>query len=102
DARHLIALEHGFSNWQDLTAVSLASSGKARLAAKPVRLVSPDAPERLRAVARSRDWDEIIRQLGVHPSAMLRAEGQMTDAILADIARMPGAEQVTALDLGGS
>jgi hypothetical protein len=33
DARHLIALEHGFSNWHDLTAVSLASSGKARLAA---------------------------------------------------------------------
>ena len=57
-----------------------------------MRLVNAGAPERSRTVASSRDWDEIIRALGMHPSAMLKAEGQMTDAILADIAKMPNAE----------
>jgi hypothetical protein len=102
DARHLIAREHGFSNWKDLTAFSQASSNKPRLAAKPVRLADPDSPERSRIVASSRDWDEIIHLLAMHPSTVLQAEGQMTDELLADIAKMPNADQVTAIDLNGS
>ena len=103
EARHLIAREHGFSNWQDLTTFSNgfggqgASRGQARASREP-----PTRPSDSRTVASSRDWDEIIRLLGMHPSATLQAEGQMTDAILADIAKMPGAEHVTALDLNGS
>ena len=65
DARHLVAREHGFSNWQDLTGFSRASAGKARLAAKPVRARrTASATERRATVASSRDWDEIIRLLG--------------------------------------
>jgi hypothetical protein len=102
DARHLIALEHGFSNWEDLTKFTESSAGTKRLAAKPVRLMHPNAFDDARTAATSRDWDEIIRLLAIHPTATLAAEGQMTDTVLADIAAMPGAENITALDFGGS
>ena len=102
DARHLIALEHGFSNWEELTRFTESSAGTKRLAAKPVRLTHPNAFADARTVATSRDWDEIIRLLAIHPTATLAAEGQMTDAVLADIAAMSGAEKIIALDFGGS
>ena len=89
EARHLVAIEHGFPNWDALTAfTAVAPIGIADSAAKPV------APRRARgartttsSVASSREWDEIIRLLAAHPSARLDAEGQMTDAVLADVCR---------------
>ena len=94
DARHLVALEHGFANWTALQAFTRSPSPAARVAAKPVRLVRPDDASSGRAIAISRDWDEIIRLLASYPAAALNAEGQMTDAVLADVSRV---ETVTAL-----
>ncbi|MEP6619742.1 MAG: hypothetical protein ABJE47_10510 [bacterium] len=102
DARHLVALEHGFPNWPDLISFTGLSGGARRLAAKPIRLVNPNASERSRTIAVSRDWDEIMGLLAIHPSAHLQAEGQMTDAMLGEIARLPNAGHITALDLGNS
>jgi len=99
DARYLIAIEHGFANWDALKASTEAEQAGSRVAAKPVRLVDPERLEEPRTVASSRDWDAIIRLLTMHSSARLNAEGQMTDVVLADVSRV---ESVTALDLGGS
>lgn len=99
DARHLVAIEHGFESWQALKAFTGRPTAGARTAVKPVGLVRPDASDDLQPIARSRDWDEIIRLLAVHPSAGLHAAGQMSDALLADVTRV---ESVTALYLGGS
>lgn len=98
DARYLVAIEHGFSDWDSLKTFTASATGRSRVAAKPVRLVSNDAEES-RTIASTREWDEIIRLLALHPSAGLRAEGQMTDEVLEDVANV---ESITALDLGGS
>jgi hypothetical protein len=99
DARHLVAAEHGFADWDALKAFAESMTERSRLAAKPVRLVDRNAPENAAAIASSREWDAIIRLLEMHPSACLQAEGQMTDAVLTDVARV---ETITALDLSGS
>jgi hypothetical protein len=99
DARYLVAIEHGFANWDALKAFAESGMAGPRVAAKPVRLVNREAPEASRPIASSREWDAIIRLLAMHPSACLNAMGQMTDAVLADVSRV---ETITALDLGGS
>ena len=43
--------------------------------------------ENWQTIAASRDWDEVIQLLALHPSAGLSADGQMTDAMLADLSR---------------
>jgi hypothetical protein len=98
DARHLVAREHGFANWGELRAFTGSGKPGPRVAARPVRLVSREGPEDWHTIAHSREWDEIIRLLAVHPSAGLSAEGQMTDALLAEVARV---ETLTALGLSG-
>lgn len=98
DARHLVALEHGFANWAELLAFTRSPLAARRIAAKPVRLVVSRGPEEWEPIASSREWDEIIELLAAHPSAGLSAEGQMTDAVLADIGRV---ETLTALGLSG-
>jgi hypothetical protein len=99
EARCLIAIEHGFEDWDALKTFTSSAMVNARVAAKPVRMADPDAPEGSRVLASSREWDAIIQLLAANPSARLHAEGQMTDAVLADVARI---EAITALDLGGS
>jgi hypothetical protein len=68
-------------------------------AAKPVRLIDPLAPEISQTILRTRDWDALLARLALQPGARLGAEGQMTDAILAAVARVDG---ITDLDLSGS
>ena len=101
DARHLVALEHGFTNWGALTDYAKTLRGGRRLAAKPVGVFVADAsPEAESApVGKSRDWDEIIALLAANAPAQLGAMGQMTDEILADIARVDG---IVGLHLNGS
>ena len=99
DAWYLVAIEHGFANWDALKALTQWSAGGPHLASKPVRLVDSESPERSRVIATSREWDAVIRLLGMHPSAGLDADGQITDAVLADVAHVG---TITALDLGGS
>ena len=99
DARHLVAIEHGFASWDALRTFTESSRTEARVALKPIRLVDPDMLEGSRPILSSRDWGAIIRALAARPSARLCAEGQMTDTILGDVARVA---RVTALDLSGS
>ena len=97
DARFLVATEYGFANWEALRAFAVSGRVPARAAAKPVRLVDPS--EVSEPLLRSRDWDEVLRRLAEQPSARLCAEGQMTDALLADVAAI---ESITELDLSAS
>ena len=99
DARYLVALEHGFPSWDALKTFTESAMAGMRVAAKPVHLENPGAPEASKTIAASREWDAIIHLLATNPSARLHAQGQMTDAVLADVARI---ETITALDLGGS
>ena len=99
DARHLVAVEHGFPSWEALRAHTAAVRADVRAASKPVRLVPSNAAEDSRPILVTRDWDEALAALEANPGATLRAEGQMTDEILADVAAV---EHVAALDLGGS
>ena len=98
DARQLVALEHGFRNWPELESFTRSMRAGPRLAAKPVRLVERDDDD-WRTIASARDWDEIIGLLARQPSAGLSADGQMTDRILEDVARV---DTLTALGLSGS
>src|SRR5205809_238669 len=78
DARYLVAIEHGFSNWDSLRAFTESSLASDRVPAKPVRLINPDAPAGSHPIASSRDWGEAIQLLRTHPTACLQAQGQMT------------------------
>jgi Leucine-rich repeat (LRR) protein len=101
DARHLVALEHGFADWGALKDFARTPRSGRRLAAKPVAVFAGDAsPESESApIATSRDWDEIVALLAANAPAQLGSMGQMTDEILADIARIDG---VVGLHLNGS
>jgi Leucine Rich repeat len=99
DARHLVATEHGFKDWDALQASTKSRPAGARLAAKPVRLVELAATEDSESIAITRDWNEALQLMAAHPSACLAAQGQMTDDVLADVARI---ENIGALRLGGS
>jgi Leucine Rich Repeat (LRR) protein len=99
DARYLIAIEHGFDNWDALKTFANSAMVNSRVAARTVRLADPEAPEGSQPLASSREWDVIIRLLATNPDARLHAEGHITDGVLADVARI---ETITALDLGGS
>jgi hypothetical protein len=99
DAKHLVAIEHGFANWDALKSFAESPAVGARVAAKPVRLVNREGPDEWRPIASSREWDAVVRLLAVHPSACLSAEGQMTDDVLADISAV---ETITGLGFGGS
>ncbi|HEV8214187.1 MAG TPA: hypothetical protein VGP95_00085, partial [Gemmatimonadaceae bacterium] len=96
-----VALEYGFTDWDALKDYTKTLRGGRRLAAKPVGVFAADAsPDTDSApIATSRDWDEIIALLVAHAPAQLGAMGQMTDDILADIARLDG---VVGLYLNGS
>jgi hypothetical protein len=99
DARYLVAIEHGFRSWDALLEFARRSAGR-RVAAKPVKLLDPTPPSGSpRAIAVTREWDDILRLLVERPSARLEAAGQMTDALLAEVSRIDG---ITSLDLGGS
>ena len=99
DARHLIALEHGFANWQELEGFTRSLQPARRVTAKPLRLVVRKGPEQWEPIAGSREWDEILDLLKEHPAAGLSGEGQMTDALLQDLSHH--APTLTALGLGG-
>lgn len=98
DARHLVALDHGFANWADLRVFTDSSLVGPRVAAKPIRIVRYEGPENWQPIASSREWDEIMRLLAAHPEAALSAEGQMTDAMLEEVSRI---ESLTGLGLSG-
>jgi hypothetical protein len=100
DARHLIALEHGFGNWRELEAFTKSVRPGRRVTAKPLRLVIRKGPEDWEPIAGSRAWPEVLALLVQHPTAGLSGEGQMTDDLLADLSAH--AQTISALGLSGS
>lgn len=99
DARHLIALEHGFAGWSAVEAFARSVIPERRVTPKPMRLVEVQGPDRWEPRAGSRVWEEMIELLARHPAAGLSGEGQMTDDLLDDLSRR--AHSVTALGLSG-
>ncbi|HKW88509.1 MAG TPA: hypothetical protein VJN21_07115 [Candidatus Acidoferrales bacterium] len=99
DARHLVAIEHGFENWNTLTTLVPTMPVGVLLTAKPVHVYAPNAPEESRPIASTRDWQIALRHLAQMASAQLDASGQMTDAMIEDVADVAS---VTSLNLSGS
>ncbi len=99
DARHLIALEHGFANWRQLEAFTKSLKPDRRVTPKPLRLVVRKGPDDWESIAASRGWEEILDLLGRYPTAGLNGEGQMTDDLLEDLSHR--AQALTALSLSG-
>src|SRR5262245_44047590 len=56
DARHLVAIEHGFESWDDLRAFTRSAEPGSLVVAKPVRLEDPEGAEDARPISVSRDW----------------------------------------------
>jgi hypothetical protein len=99
DARHLVALEHGFAGWRELEAFTSSLRADRRVTAKPMRLVVRGDADEWDPIAGSREWGDVLDLLAANPTAGLSAEGQMTDALLAELGRV---ETLTALGLSGS
>jgi hypothetical protein len=99
DARHLIALEHGFANWGEIEAFTKSVKPGRRITAKPLRLVVRKGADHWEAIAGSREWEEVLELLTQHPTAGLSGEGQMTDDLLEDLCHR--ARPLTALGLAG-
>ena len=99
DARYLVAVEHGFKDWEALKAFVAGIPGGSMLTAKPVRIRSLDADHRSAAIGYTRDWQQVLRLLARTSSAALDAEGQMTDAMLQEAAAF---ERIVSLNLSGS
>jgi hypothetical protein len=100
EARMLVARTYGFAEWRELSAY-LASlpSGETAVASRPVSVFTLDASGGKVPVAATRNWDAIIAMLEEQRIPGLAAEGEMTDALLDRISRIP---HVTWLDLSGS
>jgi hypothetical protein len=99
DARHLIALEHGFGNWRELEAFTKSVRPGRRVTAKPLRLVVRKGPDHWEPIASSREWEEILELLARHPTAGLSGEGQMTDDLLENLSDR--GQTLPALGLSG-
>ena len=99
DARHLVALEHGFGNWRELEAFTKSVGPGRRVTAKPLRLVVRKGPDDWEPIAGSREWEEMLELIARHPAAGLSGEGQLTDDLLEDLCRR--APTLTALGLSG-
>ena len=100
DARFLIAREHGFENWNALTAfVTTLPRDKATIAARPVGFFNAEPGGKKSIVGRDRNWDIVISSMKEQRVTGLHANGQMTDAILEKIS---GLDHITALDLSNS
>lgn len=99
EARHLIAVEHGFENWEALRAFVSTMPGQARITAKPVRVRSVEGSRYSQPIANTRDWQTVLRLLVRISAATLDGEGQVTDDMLDELSHV---EQLTALDLSGS
>lgn len=98
DARHLIAIEHGFDGWAALKAFATVLPDGVPMAAAPVRILS-SSDDGATTQFRSHDWSAVLRALEAQPGAVLDANGQMTDALLEQISAIP---TITTLKLGNS
>jgi hypothetical protein len=98
DARKLVALEYGFPDWDAVRSFALGLGDTTLLAAKPVALTSGDG-KTSRLVSRTRDWSIAIGLMAERQALGLDAHGQMTDAVLEQLARV---NSIQELRLGNS
>ena len=98
DARYLIAIEHGFKNWNELCAFAMKSPSSVAMTERPVGIRHSSSDDSAFIIT-SRDWHVILRSLRENPDAVLDAHGCMTDDILEQVSRI---EHVTELKLGNS
>ena len=98
DARWLIAREHGFESWQALRDATLAPPPAEAQTAKPIEILARRGTEAMTRTT-SRSWTYVLDQLAQPSTRGLDAHGQMTDAMLAQIAAHT---HLTTLKLGGS
>jgi hypothetical protein len=99
DARYLVAIEHGFDNWDGLVTFVSTMPGRLPMTPKPVRVRSTAASATSESIVVTRDWQTAIRVCARTPSPAIDARGQMTDAMLLDVT---GIDELIALDLSGS
>jgi hypothetical protein len=104
DARTLIAREHAYRSWDELVEdVAARRPEGGPFTARPVEVLrggNEGTEERGRHPERhSRDWRVTLDRLLGKDAIGLDAHGQMTDALLADVARL---DHLTILVLGGS
>lgn len=102
DARFLVAREHGFENWkallQDVGDVGNRASDGVVLA-KPMSVLAALSPNSDDPRINAREWNAILAALSNPQATGLEAHGQMTDALLAEVAEFP---HLTMLRCGGS
>lgn len=98
DARKLVALEYGFHDWDAVRSFALGLADTATIAAKPVALTAGDG-KTSRLVASTRDWSTAIGLMAERHAVGLDAHGQMTDAVLEQLARL---NSIQELRLGNS
>jgi hypothetical protein len=100
DARLLVAREHGFANWDALVnyyrKLRVAPSSVTH---KPVRALASESDDDSSQCWHSRDWNAVLAHLRDRRPIGIDAAGQITDAMLEDLASL-GHLQI--LRLGGS
>jgi hypothetical protein len=100
DARYLVAREHGFERWDALVKHCTGlPEPSTYITTKPIRLLVTEAVDTEWPTWHSRDWNSVLMRLKETGARGIDADGQMTDAMLEDAARL---EQITVLRLGGS
>lgn len=99
DARLLVARESGFENWNALRAHAAGLPTGRLLLDRAVRVARQGRDGSWETVETTRDWGAAVAALREGRANALHGEGQMTDAMLEDIAGIGG---VARLHLGGS
>lgn len=100
ETRFLVARAYGFPDWRALTEhLAALPRGKTAIASRPVRIFSIDAKGARQTIVATRDWDTLLALLEEQRAPGLNAEGEMTDALLERVSRLP---HVTSLDLSDS
>ena len=98
DARWLVAREHGFPSWSALLAdVQRGDPGGTRTL-KPMATIARHTADEDTTARASREWAVTLEQLRQPDVIGFDARGQLTDAMLRDVATLPHLE---VLRLGG-
>lgn len=98
DARYLVAREYGFESWAALTAFVAAPARPGIVLAKPMALGRVDPSGDLTEPQGEREWSRVRERLAGERWNGLGAQGQVTDAMLAELA---GIATLEALELSG-
>jgi hypothetical protein len=100
EARWLVARALSFQSWKQFSDyLAGITDVQGTITAKPLVVFTVGSKKAKHTVLRSREWDGILRALSETQPRGIRANGAMTDAMLAELSQF---EHVTSLDLNGS